>query len=252
MLQRPFSRDVFGAFTFYFAAQFLLVPIIAQILHRAMTGEWKGIVEWVGGATVRPWLTLMTVLIMFIAMAVYAFSIEKGALKGIWGKYHLPFTLPFKAFGYWCLAYPCVLIVNGLVHVIISKWVAVPVVDQIAVQQVKSSLSDPLLYLLTSISIVTMVPFVEEVLFRGFLQQYLKNYFSVFASVAIAAGVFALFHFSLEQGWMNVELIAALFTFSLFLGWIRERYQSLNASIILHAIFNGMSLLFLSFQEQIG
>ncbi len=48
---------------------------------------------------------------------------------------------------------------------------------------------------------------------------------------------------------MNVELIAALFTFSLFLGMVRERYNSLNAPIFLHGIFNGMSILFLTAQE---
>ena len=247
--ERPSFRDVFGAFTFYFFAQLLLIPVAAQVAHRVYAGQWTGAVEWVGSSAVRPWINLMMVAILFMTITVYTFRIEKGSLKQIWGKFLTPASLPLKALGYWCLAYPCLLIISNMSHSLLSRWITFPVVDQIAVQQVRLSQSDPVLYMLTALSIVTLVPFVEEVLFRGFLQQYLKNHLSVFASVVVTAVVFAFFHFSMEQGWTNVELIAALFTFSLFLGYIREKSQSLNGSILLHGIFNGMSLLFMSLQQ---
>lgn len=223
-----------------------------MLVHRAYAGVWTGTMEWVGTAEVRPWINLLMITVLFLVIALYTFKVERSALLEVWGRFTTPPTLPFRAFLYWCAAFPCVLVISNAAHALLSLWITFPVVDQVAVQQVKLSLSNPFLYMLTSFSIVTMVPFVEEVLFRGFLQQYLKRYFPVSISIVAAAAIFALFHFSTDQGWMNVELIAALFAFSLFLGYIRESYQSLNGSIMLHSIFNGMSLLFLSVQEGLG
>lgn len=251
MQEKPCFRDVFGVFIFYFLAQFAVAPALIHLIHRYVTGEWGGTVDWLFGLEIRPWWNFFMILVVAATIALYVFWVERRTLKSVWGNFTLSFKLFFKIFGYWCIAYPIVVVVNHGVNMLMEKWIEFPVTDQVAVEQVKSAFSQPLLYLLTSIAIMVLVPAVEEVIFRGFLQQWLKRYFSVITSILIAAFVFALFHFSMDQGWMNVELITALFVFSLFLGAVRERYQSLNASIMLHGIFNGMSLLLLTIQENL-
>jgi membrane protease YdiL (CAAX protease family) len=249
MSEKPCLRDVFGVFVFYFLAQIALAPLLIQLIHWIATGQWTGAVDWAFGVEIRPWLNLFMILVLAATISLYVFWIEKRTLNVVWGDFALTKKLFLKIFGYWCIAYPIVSVVNNGINYLMEKWVTFPVTDQVAVEQVKSAFAQPVLYALTSLGITILVPAVEEIVFRGFLQQWLKRYFSVYASVIITAIVFAFFHYSDTQGWMNVEIIVALFVFSLFLGGVRERYQSLNASIMLHAIFNGMTLLFLTIQE---
>jgi membrane protease YdiL (CAAX protease family) len=79
---------------------------------------------------------------------------------------------------------------------------------------------------------------VEELLFRGTLQQFLKKYFPVKTSIAITALVFACFHYSSAQDLGNFSLIPSLFVFACFLGYTYERQGSIFASIGLHITFN--------------
>lgn len=249
MSPKPSFRDVFGAFVFYFLAQLLVAPLLFQFVHRFVTGHWEGVLGWIAIPEIHSWWNFFMILVVAAMMGLYTFYIEKHSLAVIWGKFKTSSQLPLKIFGYWCIAYFTVLIVNNGVHFLMERWVQFPVTDQMAVEQVRGAFSQPILYGLTSFSIITLVPAIEEILFRGYLQQWLKRYLSPVYSILIVAVIFAFFHFSIEQKWMNVELIAALFTFSLFLGFVRERYHSLNASIFLHGTFNGMSILFLTLQE---
>ncbi len=247
--QKPTLRDVFGAFVFYFLAQFLIAPLAFQLIYRLMSGKWEGAFEWIQTPHIRPWWNFLMIVFVALTMGLYVFVVERRVLSSIWGSFKSSSFSILKAFGYWAVAYFAVLLANNVVHFLMEKWMDFPAIDQTAVEQVRSAFSQPVLYVLTSLSIITIVPFVEEVLFRGYLQQWLKNYFSVRLSILMSAFIFSLFHFSSDQGWTNIEIIASLFTFSLFLGFVRERYGSLNASILLHGIFNGMSVLFLTIQE---
>lgn len=249
MPAKPSFRDVFGAFLFYFLAQLLVAPLLFQPVHRFATGGWHGSVDWILSSNVRPWFNFFMILVMSLMVGLYAFYLERSSLSSIWGRFKSSPRLPLKILGYWCLAYPAVLFVNHAIHALMERWVLIPEADQSAVEQVRAAFSQPGLYLLTSLAIMTLVPAVEEILFRGYLQQWLKRFLPTALSVLLTALVFAVFHFASDQGWMNVELIGALFTFSLFLGFVRERYDSLNASILLHGTFNGMSILLLTLQE---
>jgi hypothetical protein len=247
---KPYFRDVIGAFLFYFLAQVLAVPLFFQLIHMARTGgEWKGGVDWMLSDPVRPWFYLSLIFLTSLVMAIYVLLIDRVSLAAIWGKTQLSSTNALIMFGMWCIAYPLVLVVNNGTHMLLERWVQIPDTDQSAVEQVRQAFSHPFLYAATALGIMTLVPVIEEILFRGYLQQWLKRRLSVPYSVVAASLTFAVFHFSLHQGWMNVELIAALFTFSLFLGFVREKYESLNAAICLHGIFNGMTLAVLTVQE---
>jgi membrane protease YdiL (CAAX protease family) len=113
--------------------------------------------------------------------------------------------------------------------------------EQVAVQQLKLiTHSEPLLISMM-ITIIGIVPILEELLFRGFLQSWLREKLSMWLAIPIASLLFAVVHFSKDQGLDNLELIASLFVLSCFLGYLFERQKSLWASIGLHSGFNLIS-----------
>ena len=84
---------------------------------------------------------------------------------------------------------------------------------------------------------VVVVPFVEELIFRGMLQTLLRSYvIKPWPAIFLASFVFIVFHAN-PQHW------PALFVLSLCLGYTYEKSGSLFRSIFVHALFNGMSVL---------
>jgi uncharacterized protein len=83
-------------------------------------------------------------------------------------------------------------------------------------------------------------PITEELLFRGWIYTSLREVVRVPFAIAISAGVFALAH------WESTHLYAlAVFPVGLVLGYIRQRVDSVAASITFHALYNGVSAILL-------
>ncbi len=147
----------------------------------------------------------------------------------------------------WFVIYPLVLSFGQAISLAIQYVFHHPSVEQVAVQQLRKTMADPWLFIATSLLVVTVVPLMEEFLFRGLLQSWLKRRLShAPLAVGITSGVFALFHYSSSQGLTNIELLSSLFFLSCMLGFVYERQRSLWASVGLHGFFNFMSLLMLS------
>lgn len=115
--------------------------------------------------------------------------------------------------------------------------------DQQAVNYLKSAMMGPFTFLIAILSIIVLAPVLEELLFRGFLQNWLKRYLGRIGSITATAFIFASFHYSMSQGIGNLSIIGSLFILAFFLGFIYEREQNLLASITLHAAFNSISTL---------
>lgn len=122
-------------------------------------------------------------------------------------------------------------------------------VQQLAVQELERDFEHPVLFVLMAITVTTIVPFVEELLFRGFMQNWLRKYIGRGRAIFLTAFIFACFHYSHGQGIGNFELIISLFSLSLFLGYIYERQQTLWASIGLHSTFNAISVIAIAFSK---
>jgi membrane protease YdiL (CAAX protease family) len=87
------------------------------------------------------------------------------------------------------------------------------------------------------VTAICVVPFTEEMLFRGMLQTLLRSYIGKpWRAIIVASLVFAMFHEN-PQHW------PALFAFGLVLGYAYEKSGSLFRSIFLHLIFNAFSVL---------
>lgn len=81
--------------------------------------------------------------------------------------------------------------------------------------------------------------FLEELIFRGMIQQSLKKYVNPKISVLITAVIFTLAHFG-HFFFISVSLVAAgyLFTAGIFTGFAFNKANSCIASFIPHLLFN--------------
>lgn len=84
------------------------------------------------------------------------------------------------------------------------------------------------------ISLVVLVPFLEELIFRGFLYAKFRAKLSLLPSILITSLLFAALHFQL-----NVAI--ATFTMAIVSCLLREITGTIYASIFLHAIKNGLA-----------
>ena len=84
---------------------------------------------------------------------------------------------------------------------------------------------------LTFIALVCLAPFVEEVLFRGFLFKTFRRTFGFWVGAVAVSLLFAVAH-----GQVNVGI--DVFVLSMFLCYLREKTDSLWPSIAMHSLKN--------------
>lgn len=150
----------------------------------------------------------------------------------------------------WVFIYPFVLFVSALLDTLIFIIFDVAPSNQNVVEQFKLALSSAPLTIWMTFTIACIVPVAEEFLFRGLLQSWLKQRFeNRMIAIAISALVFALFHYSSEQGVTNLQLLTTLFLLGSFLGYLYEKYNTLWASIGLHSTFNFISALLIGINQ---
>lgn len=94
---------------------------------------------------------------------------------------------------------------------------------------------------LAFLTLVVMAPIAEEILFRGYLHGKLRNVAPAWVAVLITALTFGLAH--LWAGGDNLQWAVAIDTFALglILSIMREYTGAIWASIVLHAIKNGLA-----------
>ena len=91
--------------------------------------------------------------------------------------------------------------------------------------------------ILIVVTAVIVVPFVEELIFRGMLQTLFRSYIvKPWPAIFLASFVFVVFHADMPH-W------PALFVLSICLGYTYEKSGSLFRSIFVHALFNAMSVI---------
>ncbi|MFZ0565203.1 MAG: type II CAAX endopeptidase family protein [Chlamydiales bacterium] len=233
----------FGAFLVYLILGLFLSQLFLLLTQKQVLG-----------VLLKGWLQLLSLACIFIALIIYCSLINSKVSRVIfWGEKQRSAKRFFKGLAMGLLAYlvsyPVVLLVQ-LIAGLISEYVWGKIeVEQVAVEQLKKTLHRPALFVSMVFFVVVLVPFMEELLFRGFLQSFLKRYLKRGWAILLTAFLFALVHFAPSQGAGNFQLILSLFALSLFLGFIYEREQCLWAPLALHMTFNGLSVLFIVVQS---
>ncbi len=110
--------------------------------------------------------------------------------------------------------------------------------EQTAVRFLMQVKETPLSLFFALFTIVIAAPLIEEYLFRGVFQSYLRKHLGSIKAIILTSVIFSLFHFSPSQGFQNISIILSLFILSLYLGFVFEKTRSLISSITLHLIFN--------------
>ena len=96
---------------------------------------------------------------------------------------------------------------------------------------------NPLYAFLLVFATVIIAPFSEEVLFRGFLQQFLENHWKdVTKAVLITSLFFAAIH--MNPGW-----VIQIYLLGIILGYLAWKTGSVFPGLILHSLNNGMALI---------
>lgn len=86
-------------------------------------------------------------------------------------------------------------------------------------------------------SVVVLAPLAEEVFFRGLCQSMLRTYSrSAWVAIIITAAFFGLVH---APYWQDIP---ALFALAVVMGYNYERSGRLYPAILIHAIFNAVSI----------
>lgn len=100
------------------------------------------------------------------------------------------------------------------------------------------TISNPLSAVFIIGVVVIIAPLVEELVFRGFLQRILEYRIrDVTKAVLYSALIFAFIHF-------NPWWIVQIYIIGVFMGYVAWRTNSIWISFVIHAINNGVAILF--------
>lgn len=199
------------------------------------------------------WMNIITVGVLFILMMLFLVKIQKDireSILGINSSGSLQIKLKHFALGAvtWVISFPLVVAVSQLASIFLIFF-HLESKEQLAVLFLKSTMGHPILLTFTIFLIVLLVPIIEEILFRGLLLNWLTGYFKRTTAIFLHAIAFAGFHFSLTQGYGNIEIISSLFVLSCFLGFVYLKQKSIYASWGLHATFNGVNIILMAISK---
>lgn len=247
----PAFKHVLGAFLIYFGISLLLVPLIFTFFVKKSPGISPVIHPLFMG-----WFYLATILATAIGLLIYLFTIKREVTAAIFWPYRTDNrpaeksarTAFFAGMGTWLIAYPAAGVFGQTSALLVYYYTGFTETKQSVVENLKLLAPYPWIYYSSLLLVILIIPTIEEILFRGFLQSWLKQHLGRWAAIIITAVVFAFFHYAGPQGKGNFEIIASLFVLALFLGYLYERFETLWASIGLHVTFNtvGVFVLILS------
>lgn len=247
---------VIGAFFFYLLASIIIAPLIYRLLATLFLDP-AALATLYDKEDPRllGWLYVFTILFAGITLFLYLIFIGKRRRAGIFfpdgneskmmpASFYKPF---FKGAAAWLLCYPIAGAIGQGIAMIVYFIFHYAEAEQSVIHYLKQIQSFPLLFSCMVFCIVAIVPIIEETVFRGFLQTWLKGCLGRSGAIILTAFLFSIFHYTPLQGMGNIEIIFSLFVLALFLGFLYERMRSLWASIGLHCTFNAVSIALLIF-----
>jgi membrane protease YdiL (CAAX protease family) len=150
------------------------------------------------------------------------------------------FSLAGKAFYYFLAVLP-LLMIGSFLWPFVLDFFNLPADPQDLVKQVDGMTFSPTFLLIVLLAVI-IAPLSEEFLFRAFLYRGLKSYMSPNLSAVASSLVFACMHFN----WLS---LLPLFILGIWLCRSYEKSGNIWVPIILHGLFNGNTLLILTFLE---
>ena len=218
--------DLLGASAVFYLTYAALVPVVKKFAHLPIAPEILGLLLFA--------ITFFGYCLL-IHKRLFPYFKNEGFIFGVLS---------------WFIIYPFVFLWASAVDFVLEHgWGYTPQV-QVAVNYLKDNQDKPYVFMLLVFFIVFIVPAMEEILFRGFLQSWLRSFMGPIGAIILTALIFAFFHFSPAQGLSNITIVSSLFILATFLGALLEKTKSLRTPIGLHATFNGLSILFIFLKDK--
>lgn len=233
--------DVSLAFVAFLIMQLIIAPAAFLVLYTSIQGHPIDLLFALQEPATLGWFNLFSIMFGAAGVGIAFMSLGPVKRKSVTGIKGFVPTDIWMGIATWLVGYPLAMLVSQIVALFFLIQFHYVAVDQVAVKNLKVLLSQPLLFTLTLIAVVVIIPIVEETLFRGYLQSWFSTIISRRNAIIGTSIIFSSFHYSGSQGLANFEVISALFVLSCFLGFIYERQQNLWSSITLHSFFNGIS-----------
>lgn len=239
----PFSlSQLLGVFTTYLCMTLLGLPILIALYKHVYPLIFS---EKPFPVFMLSWLQLLVITVTFFLIRTIICSQNRTIWKHLWKRQSNTQSI-IRDIGTgiltWVISFPIVVAIGQLFDFILYLFFHLENYEQVAVRYLKKSIYAPSQLMPALIMIICAAPIIEELLFRGCLQSYLKRYMKNSLAIIFSSLCFSAFHFSFSQGIGNVSLLFSLFIFALFLGFIYERQGSLFASIGLHMTLNIVSV----------
>lgn len=199
-------------------------------------------------------LQLSIFLFTVIFLALYNLLRDRATVLHIWKDPTFPDSksLSSNLLSAWTtlvVAAPFILAIAHLSEVIRVLIWGYSTQEQLAILYLKQALASPTGMVFAFIAILVLAPCLEEYLFRGLLQSWLRRKIGPVKAIFASAVLFGVFHFSASQSTTNLPLILTLSVFALYLGFLYEKTRSLFATIFLHVTFNCISVIRIIFTE---
>lgn len=243
--------SVVVVFLIYVLVEMIIIPATASLWVFYEQGHFPKTEEELA-LPLRTWFNLLAMILGTSSVLLFCSFLGTATWDYIWDRYQKGWKIRINSLALgistWLLCYPLVASFGQVMALIFSYLYKEnpPEMNQVAVNYLRELFERPILFICSSIAIVFLVPIAEEILFRGFLQNWLRKKIGVIWAIFCTSIVFASLHFSPSQGMGNWELLFSLFVLSCFLGYLYERQRSLYAPIGLHATFNAVSIILIA------
>lgn len=222
-----------------------MTPVLAMLLWRALPfflveslATWKTTLPSWQGLLVDHLSMILCGVITAVVILLYARRHFVRGLKGL-GLRRRGFLLDIRASGATLLAvWPLV-----LAMLLGVTWLGqrqgnddYQIQEHQALEQLTQHTSEPALLVAIVVMAVGVAPFVEELLFRGLLQTVMRSYVNwPWLCIVVTSVFFAMVHGEMTH-WPS------LFVLSVAMGYSYEVSGSLWRPIIVHALFNGLTI----------
>jgi uncharacterized protein len=239
----PF-RAVLGVFVVYLGSSLYLSPLLARFLSLLWRIHPK--LAAIPVPTTQSWMQLLTVSLTLFLIYLFCHTQHIPTILRVWkdrtrlNSHSILYDYTLGALC-WIVSFPLVAMIGEICDSVLRHLFNWQSSEQVAVRYLKSTLQSPSMLFVALATILVAAPLIEEFLFRGMLQNWLKRQVGAKAAIPLGALAFALFHVAKVQGAGNISLVLSLFTFACYLGFVYERQGSLFASIGLHMTFNAIS-----------
>lgn len=233
-----------SCFGIYFINSFVFIPIVYEIVSKTFSYFDSSVLA----EKKTQMLALQAVYVTFnlLLLGIYLYFQDKNRVSSIWkdplikrdNSYLYDILIGFST---WFVAFPIIVAVNTLCEYIIDIFAKAADVEQVAVKFLKINSNSFFPLMIVLFMIIVSAPLIEEFLFRGCLQNYLRKKYGVKVAIIVTSLFFSAMHFAVSQSLSNISLILSLFVFSIYLGFVYEKTRSLLSCITLHMTFNAIS-----------